>query len=403
MYLLGGCNAGIPPGSCTTLNGNSEYLLAYNNYNGTPAGYTNTSAITSASVGASSVIYNGYIYFAGGCTATACNGSTVRTQVDYAPINDDGTIGTWATTSSMGTNRSFSSLLQTTVTCMLLADPQTAHLTPVPNTLLLMPMARLAPGQPIHRSPTGLGGIDGVIFNGYVYVTGGKGNGAVGYVSTVYYSQINTATGALGTWTTGAAFTGGRNNHTALAYNSALYILGGFDGTNYLADVQYAKINADGSIGSWNYTANLPQGLQMSSGFAANGYLYLISGATGASACSAATYVASIHANTTIANGNNPTGLGGWSQTSVVIGSARYGSASAYDGGKAYVLGGACGTTMVPSGATQNYYSTIQSQPQVAKYSYYIDANNDVFPSKSSITVSTTAPVPAGSCSIAPL
>ena len=100
---------------------------------------------------------------------------------------------------------------------------------------------------------------------------------------------------------------------TAIAYNSTLYIIGGYDGTNLLSDVQYTKLNSNGSIGTWSYTANLLQGLQLSGGFAANGYLYMIAGSTSAtlgSTCSAATYVASIHANTTIASGNNPTGLG---------------------------------------------------------------------------------------------
>lgn len=278
------------------------------------------------------IAYNGYMYAMGGGATGFANGTT-----EHAVINADGSLGTW-----------------------------------VADTTL--PGART--------------GIDGVIFNGYVYLTGGQGNGAVGYTNDIYYSQINTATGALGAWTTvtgASSFTGGRSNHTAIAYNSTLYIIGGYDGTNLLSDVQYTKLNSNGSIGTWSYTANLPQGLQLSGGFAANGYLYMIAGSTSAtlgSTCSAATYVASIHANTTIASGNNPTGLGGWSQTSIVLGSARYGTATAYSQGKVYALGGACNGTMVPTGATQNYYSTIQSQPQVAKYSYYIDANNDVFPSK---------------------
>ena len=82
----------------------------------------------------------------------------------------------------------------------------------------------------------------------------------------------------------------------------------------------------------------------------------MIAGSTSAtlgSTCSAATYVASIHANTTIASGNNPTGLGVGLQTSIVLGSARYGTATAYSQGKVYALGGACNGTMVPTGATK--------------------------------------------------
>lgn len=394
MYLLGGCNAGNPPGSCSTLNGNSEYLLAYNNYNGTPAGYTNTAPManttTTARVAANSVVNNGYIYYAGGCNATSCNSGSLVKEVSYAPINDDGTIATnsWVSTSPMLSNRAMFKLIAYNGYMYAMGGGATGFANGTTEHAVINVDGSLGTWVADTTLPGARTGIDGVIFNGYVYLTGGQGNGAVGYTNDIYYSQINTATGALGAWTTvtgASSFTGGRSNHTAIAYNSTLYIIGGYDGTNLLSDVQYTKLNSNGSIGTWSYTANLPQGLQLSGGFAANGYLYMIAGSTSAtlgSTCSAATYVASIHANTTIASGNNPTGLGGWSQTSIVLGSARYGTATAYSQGKVYALGGACNGTMVPTGATQNYYSTIQSQPQVAKYSYYIDANNDVFPSK---------------------
>jgi hypothetical protein len=88
-----------------------------------------------------------------------------------------------------------------------------------------------------------------------------------------------------------------------------------------------------------------------------------------------------VSANSTVANGNNPNGLGSWSQTSVNFTTARYGAASAYANGKIYVLGGGC--TALVTTPNRIYYSTLQAQPQIAQYSYAIDAINDVFPSKS--------------------
>lgn len=158
------------------------------------------------------------------------------------------------------------------------------------------------------------------------------------------------------------------------------------------------------------------------------------------------TLIAPISANTTIATGNNPTGVGEWSQTNVRYAGGRYGAAVAYDEGKVYVMGGGCtspqagtystgtitqstttitgsGTTwtdnyvggtityqdastativsvtdathMVVSasktiGSAQTYsiavprhvYGVVKSQPQIAIYSRMIDTDTDVFPTK---------------------
>ena len=55
----------------------------------------NTSLPTST-YGATSVVYNGYVYEIGGF-----NGGTPVTTVDYAHINSNGTLGTWTATTSL--------------------------------------------------------------------------------------------------------------------------------------------------------------------------------------------------------------------------------------------------------------------------------------------------------------
>jgi hypothetical protein len=171
-----------------------------------------------------------------------------------------------------------------------------------------------------------------------------------------------------------------RSGLTVIAYANNLYVLGGFDGTNYLSDSQYAQISTtDGSAGSWSYSTSLPNALSQADGFAANGYIYLIGGRSAATTCTTATLLAPISANTTIASGNHPTGVGQWFQTAQSYTGARYGAAVASYGGKAYVLGGACGSTLTyASPVTQQ--TTLLSQPQVAKYSIMIDTDTDVFP-----------------------
>jgi hypothetical protein len=158
--------------------------------------------------------------------------------------------------------------------------------------------------------------------------------------------------------------------------------LGGFDNTNYLSDTQYSQLSTStGDAGSWTYSTSLPTQLAFADAFAANGYMYLIGGRSAATTCRPISLAAPISANTTIASGNNPTGVGEWYETNSRYTGDRYGAAALYNDGKVYVYGGGCNTTFVTTGNWQ-YYSTLLSQPQVAKYSIMIDADSDVFPKK---------------------
>ena len=66
-----------------------------------------------------------------------------------------------------------------------------------------------------------------------------------------------------------------------MAYNGYLYIIGGNDGAVPLNVVQFAPINADGTIGAWTATTPLTTTRQGQTNVAYNGYLYLIGGHDG--------------------------------------------------------------------------------------------------------------------------
>ena len=233
-----------------------------------------------------------------------------------------------------------------------------------------------------------------------------------------------------------------RSGGALIAYANNLYYLGGNDGTNYLSDTQFSSIGYktgtiaqsgttitgtgtsftsdmvgatiqyitdgstatitsftsatsvevdtsktvlagetfvvdDGSVGNWTYSTSLPQYVSDADGFASNGFMYLFGGRSAVSTCTNNTYVAPISANTTIATGNNPTGVGEWYQTNIEFSGDRYSAGVAHNEGKFYLTGGGCGTELT---ADQHYYGTLRSQPQVARYSYFVDADSDVFP-----------------------
>ncbi|HEU4716133.1 MAG TPA: hypothetical protein VFS14_04895, partial [Candidatus Saccharimonadales bacterium] len=185
-----------------------------------------------------------------------------------------------------------------------------------------------------------------------IYVVGGY-DSSQSSTSTVFISPQLSSGGdiAADSWTAGTSFNVARNGLTAIAYANNLYILGGQDNINFLSDVQFTQINGDGTLDSWSYTTNLPRNVSHADGFAANGYMYVFGGKQSAIHCTSNTYVAPISANTTIATGNNPTGLGEWFLTNERFTGERANLSAVYHEGKAYILGGACGT-LESSGGT---------------------------------------------------
>ena len=112
-----------------------------------------------------------------------------------------------------------------------------------------------------------------VVWNSRIYITGGH-NGT-DYQSTVYYAVIN-SDGSLGAWQTGNALPVGIYQHSSIVWNGRIYITGGY--SEYQNRVRYAVINNDGSLGAWQMGTNLPQNIYDHSSLIHNGKLYVIGG-----------------------------------------------------------------------------------------------------------------------------
>ena len=238
---------------------------------GTTGSWYTTTGFTTARFSHTSVVYNGYLYVIGGS-----NVSNIYNDVQFAPINADGTIGSWTATTS------FTSARQN------------------------------------HTS---------VAYNGYLYVLGGW-NGITTYYNTVQYAPIN-ANGTVGTWTATTSFTTGRRSHTSVVYNGYLYVIGGMNGSaSFLNDVQYAPINANGTVGAWTATTSFTTARSHHTSVAYNSYLYVLGG-----------YNPTILNDVQFAPINANGTVGTWITTNLFT-TARYGHASAAYNGYLYVIGG---------------------------------------------------------------
>jgi len=387
-YVIGGCTNGSSPGGCTSMTTTVQTFQVYNNDSGAPAGYA-TSAHTYGTspnrIGASATILNGYMYVAGGCTSTT-DCTTAVSDVSYAPIDANGVVGTWvSTTAGLPAVRTWGKLEAAGGTLYYMGgqsstatDERSEVYYATPSSGNITTWTQATNGLPAVRTKFG-----SAVWNNRLYVVGGL-DGSAAATTTVYVSpQLNSGGNITSAWSTSStSFNVARSGATVLAYANNLYVIGGYDGANYLSDTQFSKIDGTtGLAGSWTYSTNLPRPISQAEGFAANGYIYLIGGRSADTTCTPVTLVAPISANTTIASGNNPTGIGEWYETNQRYTGNRYGAMALYNDGKAYVLGGACGTTLT-YGSPVVQQTTLLSQPMVAKYSIMMDTDSDVFPNQ---------------------
>jgi hypothetical protein len=320
----------------------------------------------------------------------------VTATTSYAPINTDGTIGTWSSGGSLPTATAWGKLVSSGGTLYYVGGQTGGTTSTAQGTVYYT--SGISSGNPTWNGSGATKGIGdtgsgsqtrtmhgATVWNNRIYVAGGTDS--AGAVKTAVYvsPQLSSGGNITSNWTSSTAFSVARQNLSLASYANNLYVLGGDDGTNYLSDTQFAKIStSDGSVGSWNYSTNLPRPVSGADTFAANGYIYLVGGRSAASTCSQSSLVAPVSSNTTIASGDNPTGVGSWGESNQKFGGARYGNSAQYSGGKLYVLGGGCAALIgTGSGVTNDrvYTTGVMSQPQTAKYSISFDTDTNVYPS----------------------
>lgn len=354
-YVIGGCNVGISPGGCSSFERAVQTFQLYNNDSGAPVGYnTGANLFNTDRLGASSAIHNGYIYVAGGCISTAdCTNAT--NSVQYAQLDEYGNIGSWSAAANLPEDRAWGQLEVAGGTLYYIGGQSDSSTDERAEVYYGTPggggdvttWSTASNGLPAARTKHAA-----TVWNDRIYVSGGNNTGGTAQNSVYISPQLSGGGNITNTWTTETdTFIAARNGHTMIAYANNLYILGGYDGANYLSDVQFAKMNpVDGTINDWTFTTSLPTPIRQGDGFAANGYMYLVGGRSADGVCSPRTLVAPISANTTIASGNNPTGIGEWYETNKRYSGERYGAAVSYEQGKIYVMGGGCNISSGSSG-----------------------------------------------------
>jgi N-acetylneuraminic acid mutarotase len=145
------------------------------------------------------------------------------------------------------------------------------------------------------------------------------------------------ADGGLGDWVPTTSFGTARYNHTAVAQDGHLYIIGGRDNASFFRDVQVAPLNGDGTVGAWVPTSSFTTERGMHTSTAYNGNIYIIGGMAGGT---------TVLGDVQTARANPDGTLGPWMQ-GTALPAGRYSHASAAYGGQLYVV---AGYTPLPGG-----------------------------------------------------
>ena len=201
--------------------------------------WASTTDLPSPRSGFNMTLCNGYVYVIGGY-----NGSSDLTEVVFAEINDNGTIGAWESTTSMPAVRR---------ACRCFSYDDYLYITGGhSSTLTYYNTIWFAQAQPdgtigSWTSTTSLPAVSALhgccVENGNVYITGGQ-------CLTSYYSTASTAdiqlSGPLDPWTSFPNLPETRSGHGYCSYDGYLYMIGGTNWSGNLESVRYAHISSVG-------------------------------------------------------------------------------------------------------------------------------------------------------------
>jgi hypothetical protein len=232
---------------------------------------------------------SGYLYQAGGYGGL--NGITDGTNVFYAQVHSDGTIGTWKSATSLAAPLLYHAGVAGGGSVYVLGGWQFdlsdnyAYVTNAVQFANIKSDGSLGSWQTTSPLPVNLEFLSASVWNNRIYAIGGSDGTTL--QNTVYSATIQ-SNGSLSAWATQPALPFAIYDHAAAA-NGFLYVLGGVidKGSVIINSVYYSKINADGTLAGWNETEPLPQALCNFGVVSANGSVFSFGGWLGSEPTSA--------------------------------------------------------------------------------------------------------------------
>ena len=238
-------------------------------------GWTTSPSLPVALSDSQTIVTKNRVYLLGGVDAIFNFVSTVYT----APINADGTLGTWSAGTSLPEISCWSQAIVTKNRVYLLGGYGVSSWVSTVYTAPINADGTLGTWSTGPSLPGALAGSQAIVTKNRVYLLGGWYAG-LSYVSTVYTAPIN-ADGTLGTWTTGTSLPEPLGGSQAIVTKNRVYLLGGHNGGSWVSTIYTAPINEDGTLGAWTTGPSLPGELYDSQAIVTKNRVYLLCGYSG--------------------------------------------------------------------------------------------------------------------------
>jgi hypothetical protein len=375
IYVCGGYSSSAPVGDCS-------FGVVNNGGSGSPSSWTNPQGLPTGRTFGSATAANGYLYYLASCTNADCGPGpgSEQTTVYYTKILSDGSLtNPWTSaTNAMPLARGQSSVAVVGNYIYAIGGWNTSQGPTNSVMYSLLDASTGAPGTWTNSSSyntlTNTRGSSAVAYNGYIYLAEGDGGGALTYATEYTYvgpnggAPTNPGCGTVWCATTSLPSGSGTLFGATVVNKGKIYFTGGLltSGSTNSNDTYYADLSPSG-IGSWTKAnTKFYDGRFEHYAAAANGYLYVVGGASNSGGCSASTQYAPF-----LNNGD----LGAW-QAGPSLSQGRNGVAGTYAGGALYTVAGQpCGTPV----ATVDK-SVLQSISPKARYSKLFTTDKDVTP-----------------------
>ena len=263
VYMLGG-------------SGGNDYdvYTAPINSDGTLGTWSTAPSLPIPVSGQQSIVTKNRVYILGGR-----NGYGVISTVYSAPINADGTLGTWTAGPSLPGPLAYSQAIVTSNRVYLLGGWDGNGVVSIVYTAPINSDGTLGAWTTGPSLPIGLADTHAIVANSRLYLLGGDPSGGNSSTSVVHTAPIN-ADGTLGSWTTAPSLPRPISQAQAIATNNKVYILGGNDNYTWLSTVYTAPINADGTLGTWTTGTPLPLAIDYSQVIVTSSRVYILGGRT---------------------------------------------------------------------------------------------------------------------------
>ena len=261
VYLLGGW----------LNNTTSTVYTAPINPNGTLGAWVTSTPLPIALWGAQAIVTNNRVYLLGGII----NG-VYSSAVYTAPINPDGTLGSWVIDTPLPGTITNSQAIITNNRVYLLGGIINGVFSSAVYTAPINPDGTLGTWVTDTPLPGVIVYSQAIVTNNRVYLLGGVTNNGV-FSSTVYTASIN-IDGTLSTWTINAPLPVTISHSQAIVTNNRVYLLGGSNNSGHSSAVYTAPINPDGTIGTWVIDTPLPVTIINSQAIVTNNRVYLLGG-----------------------------------------------------------------------------------------------------------------------------